>query len=330
MANPLTNYSQNGTLTMFSDGPETLSNTNYQTLLKYMSGGTEQYMPQNTTMNLGMYHNNQSGSSMIFGFVVYNEGTSDVTVKNERYTVRTAPSVDANSAGGKLDMSTVLESEFLNNKVSTTTTTIPANSKKFIMSCTLPTKTLVIGRAYVKTSGNKCKIRAVCGSSTNAASLVNNFWTTTETNCASGQFSGVVNYSQKKHNVDYNSIKSFKLFSVANNTTEFSNTIYAKTGGKSYFAGNYATIYSITFNNIANKTLTITPSWYNSVSNPYGPTTARLVLQNPNLSTASSWFTTTRLNGSGSWSTPLGSSNSTTLQFLLPGANCGDVNFTIS
>lgn len=47
MANALKNYINDGYKTMFSDGPKTISNTSYQTLLKNCNAsGSEQYIPQ--------------------------------------------------------------------------------------------------------------------------------------------------------------------------------------------------------------------------------------------------------------------------------------------
>lgn len=49
---------------------------------------------------------------------------------------------------------------------------------------------------------------------------------------------------------------------------------------------------------------------------------------NPNVQ--STWYTTNRLDNSGTWSTLLGNSSSITLKFLLHGANCGNIDFIIS
>lgn len=324
MATTLKNYTNDGYKTMFSDGPETISNTSYQTLLKYCnSSGSEQYIPQNKKINLGMYHNNgNSSGNLIFGFLVYNEGSSSATIKNTKYTVRTAPSVDANSLHGKLDMSAQLERDFLNGNVSSTTTTIPAGSKKFIMSCKVPYKTLVIERAEITCNSNKCKIRAVCGPYDNASQLVNNFWVAEKNNGDKGRFSGITNYTQINNTVDYNDRKTFRLFSATKNSTENTEIYYYKPNGTPHFAGNFCIVYNITFKNISGKKITISPFGDNSSQS------ARIVMLNPNIQ--STWYTTNRLDKSGTWSTTLGNSNSTTLKFLLPGANCGNIDFTIS
>lgn len=323
MATPLYNYTHDSYKTMFSDGPETINNTSYQTLLKYAFNSTEQYITQNKKINLAMYHNNgNSAGNLIFGFVVYNEDTSTATVKNSKYTVRTAPSINEDSLHGKLDMSAQLERDFLNGNVSSVTTTIPAKSKKFIMSCKVTYYTLVIERAEITCNSNKCKMRAVCGPYDNAASLVDKFWTSTENNGDTGRFSEITNYTQLYNTINCTNTQSFKLFSASSNSTENADIYYYKKGSTSFFAGNFSIVYNITFKNRAGKKLTIYPFGNNSSESD------RIVMLNPNVQ--STWFTTNRLDRSGTWITSLGNSSSTTLKFLLLGANCGNINFIIS
>lgn len=45
-------FTNTGYTTMFSDGSETITGNQYQTLLKYMKNNSEIYMPQNQKINI--------------------------------------------------------------------------------------------------------------------------------------------------------------------------------------------------------------------------------------------------------------------------------------
>lgn len=314
----------------YSDGPEDVTKSYAQTLLKHMKDGKEvPLLRGDDDFHIGMYHNNNSGSSLKFGFLVYNKGNSAAEIEILRCFCKPyAPNgTNGSFQKNKINLAAVDELAFMNDSSysNIATVSIPAGAKKMLFSTIVPNGYGVNSHAEIYVNkGDDCYIRAVAGA---IDSSDNSLWTDIDSGeCAEGQFAGLVEYSKKRLMFSYSSSKSkFYLWDVKDGLethSEYTDVIYAKDKGKKYFAGNYGIEYELRLSNIRDKKLKITPYW-NNTNNYY----ARILVNNPVVQT--SWYSTTTIERNESWVIPLGSNSSIKLGLLLPGGNCGKMTCEI-
>ena len=306
-----------------------------------------------------MYHNNGSSKTLRFGILVYNSGTSSITIE-KRYVHTVTDSVDKYSQSDKVSKCAILERDFANRDYKIETVTIGAKSYGFALAVDVPKEKLICARMRLTLkSGTAFYVRTVvCSTSTSAKDA----WTNANESPANqdvknGQFSGIVEYRDKFVDVEleeygdyfeiFNTGSSYgidptKPISEVSIPVEFYKPLFKKNNSKPVFDGNYGVAYKLGFSYPGKKGgyLKITPhqemltdkNGEKYAANLY----AKVVIKDPNY--LNEWYVTEILQadektgvflGEGAWfyRLPISEDGSKRegrdMQIILPGGNFG-------
>jgi|GEM_PF-1942381 len=310
---------------IYSDNPESFSVTPND--LFYLWGASLNTTPKDVEMYHILYNGWNSNNKLMVGIAIRNSNNSPVTItfKGSGNTW----DIQSNQSANAFEKTPVILRDYFN--ASYTYVTIPAYSTQVVYAINTNFVTgnykFVFIRAQFQSSlsSNVWMRLFVAGENKiNSTTFLNDLFNISSPNApgTTNTFTGELSYTQKITTLDANVKTTYRFCEwprPLSNINEYTGVVTYKSGGLDVNAGNFGVVYKININNANGKRIKIIPDWSNK-DRQYATILYRL--------NGSSWTVGSTISYGQCWYISLGTNNSATFEFVLPGGNYG--NYDIS